>query len=159
MLKFRSLSNENLEKVLALTNSVFPREAKRGWPEMAYRASLATKKSTHFNFLKYYVAYRNSVIIGTAGLYRQWNDPKNVIWLGWFCVNPKARGNGYGRAILEYTIGKAQREGSKIFKLYTSRDPNEAVAQILYEKLGFKITHEENEPGEPYTTIFRERKI
>lgn len=41
-------------------------------------------------------------------------------------------------------------------KLYTSTDPNESVAQVLYEKLGFGVIGEDEGDG-IHKTLYREK--
>lgn len=93
-------------------------------------------------------------IIGVTGWYTKHTDSKNIIWLGWYCVSSSERGKGFGKNILDWTIKQVKEKGYTIMRLYTSTDPNEAVAQKLYEKTGFRLIGEEND-GQ-YKTLFRE---
>jgi GNAT superfamily N-acetyltransferase len=56
------------------------------------------------------------------------------------------RGRGIGRKISEWTISKARDLGYRQLKLYTSTDPNETMAQKLYESVGLKLY--KREPSE-----------
>jgi len=85
---------------------------------------------------------KNDEICGTTGLYTCCKDEEEAIWLSWFCVAPNKRGQGIGKRLIEFSIEKAKEHNKKYFRLYTSNDPNEATAQILYEKYGFVKTRE-----------------
>ncbi|MBF0367616.1 MAG: GNAT family N-acetyltransferase, partial [Oligoflexia bacterium] len=78
-------------------------------------------------------------VVGTSGLYNLKNEEVTTCWLGWFCIDPTIRGHGLGRKLLIETINIAKQQGCLKLKLYTSELPQEAKAQILYEKLGLKI--------------------
>ncbi|MBI2068852.1 MAG: GNAT family N-acetyltransferase [Candidatus Yanofskybacteria bacterium] len=167
MLKFEPLSERNIEEATELAHSVFPEDAKKERkPGDAYRASLEPRKYLDFYkqegynllLLEYYIAREPSdKIAGVTGFYQRDIDPKDIAWLGWYCVDPQFRGKGYGREILEWTIDKAKEKGFTVLKLWTTTDPNEAAAQILYEKLGFTVVREEDSEG--YRTLYREKKL
>jgi len=96
-------------------------------------------------------------VLGTTGLYRYKRDFHQAVWVAWFCVDPKARGRGVGRALIEHTVARARDAGFGLIRLYTSTDPNEAAAQRLYEKNGFMEIGRKK--GLLSTTIFREKKL
>jgi ribosomal protein S18 acetylase RimI-like enzyme len=99
----------------------------------------------------------NNEVLGTTGLYRCTNDANEAVWVAWFCVAPKARGRGIGQALIDHTVTLAQNAGFDRIRLYTSTDSNEAAAQRLYEKNGFKEIGRKQ--GIFTTTIFREKCI
>ena len=78
-------------------------------------------------------------IIATTGLYSYERDAEEAVWLAWFCVAPEERGSGLGSKMLDFSIERARDTGKQYLRLYTSDVPNEAAAQRLYEKKGFKI--------------------
>ena len=47
-------------------------------------------------------------IIGLTGLYNRKEYPEDEVWLGWFCIDPKYRGQGRGRMLLEWTLQRAR---------------------------------------------------
>jgi GNAT superfamily N-acetyltransferase len=96
-------------------------------------------------------------VLGTTGLYQYKRDAQEAVWVGWFCVDPKARGKGIGQKLIEHTICLAVQAGFRRVRLYTSTDPNEEAAQRLYEKNGFKEISRKN--GLFTTKIFREKEI
>ena len=84
-------------------------------------------------------------------------DATEAVWVAWFCVDPKARGRGIGQALIDHTVSRARNAGFNRIRLYTSTDPNEAAAQRLYEKNGFKEIRRKK--GMFTTTIFREKTL
>jgi ribosomal protein S18 acetylase RimI-like enzyme len=94
---------------------------------------------------------------GTTGLYRYNKDADQAVWVAWFCVDPQARGHGVGQALIDHTVARARSAGYNRIRLYTSTDPNEAAAQRLYEKNGFKEVGRMK--GMFATTIFREKRL
>ena len=108
--------------------------------------------------MRYWVAVNeHGEVCGITGLYNESKDDDDTIWLCWFCVDPKYRGQGLGRKLLEFSEEKARSYGKKYLRLYTSDDPSEADAQFLYEGCGFKITKIENYPG--YIIMYREKVL
>lgn len=96
-------------------------------------------------------------VLGTTGLYCYNRDFDEAVWVGWFCVDPRARGRRIGQALIEHTVARARDAGYQLIRLYTSTDPNEAAAQHFYEKNGFVEIGRKK--GLFDTTIFREKKI
>ena len=107
---------------------------------------------------RYWVAVNeNGDIVGTTGLYSENQDCHEALWLSWFCVAPEARGQGIGKQLIEFSIEKARGYNKKYLRLYTSDDPNEAAAQVLYEKYGFKVVGTKKKRR--YTLLYREREL
>lgn len=165
MLTYSPLSQENLKEASNLVYSVFPDDFNsEDSPYEAYRASLDSHEHEDFilkhdiDYMQYFVVKNPSTekIIGVTGWYTQKSDNDDTVWLGWYCLSPLERGKGLGKEILKWTMGKVKEKGYKVMKLYTSTDPNEATAQSLYEKMGFKIIGEELKDGEIYKTLYRE---
>ena len=104
--------------------------------------------------LHYWVAINDQgKVCGIIGLYTTPDTEHEAIWLSWFCVDPTQRGQGIGGKLIEFAIAEARTKGKKMLCLYTSDDPNEAAAQMLYEKYGFKIVKEEKNFS--HTTYYR----
>lgn len=166
MIKVEPLSRENFDEAVRLANSVFNYE--KSLPENAFMASIDDEKFKELKKtgavfgknLEYFVVKNNDgKIIGTTGLYNKEDDAEDVIWLGWYCVDPNFRGQGYGQEILDLTISEARRRGKKYFRLYTSTRPEEKSANLMYEKNGFKLSNDETEPDGDYEIVFREKTL
>lgn len=155
------LTEQLLAKAVHMVNEVFPDDTAAIWnPNKSLLLSLRPQQNTKSDtFVDYWVVLNETEeVIGVTGLYRTERDPSDVVWLGWYCVRADVRRKGLGRALLQWTMETAQNRGFKKMKLYTSTDPNEGAAQILYEKLGFKVVGE-NEGDGIDRTIFREKVL
>lgn len=153
------LTEKYLASTVKMVNKVFPQDADAIWnPEKSLPLSLRPQSELKEDaFVDYWIVLDdNDEIIAVTGMYRLKDDPEDVVWLGWYCIRADQRGKGFGRKLLNWTTEKAKERGFKKMRLYTSTDPNEAVAQILYEKEGFKITGEDEGDG-VHRTLYREK--
>ncbi|MFE1746617.1 GNAT family N-acetyltransferase [Coleofasciculus sp. H7-2] len=98
-------------------------------------------------------------VVETTGLYSSKDDKNEGLWLGWTCVDTAFRGQGIGRKLVDFAIEKAGSEGNKFLRLYTSNHPNQAIAQLLYDKRGFRIIGEEPFKGSRLKKIYREVEL
>ena len=163
----KPLSLSNIEAAVNLVNKVFTRQSML--ERESLRASLSQDKRLYkilfllarVTQLHYWVAVDNNSqkVIGTTGLYCYTYDEAEAYWLAMFCVDPTCRGQGIGRKLLEFSIDKAKAADKKFLRLYTSTDPNEATAQVLYDKYGFRITNEERYWGSQYKKVYRELEL
>lgn len=140
-----ALTKEWLEETIALADKIFPPEFEEEpakdeipaslFPEQ-YREYLA--KTEIKPGLKYWVAADNGKVIGLIGLYNYEFDPDDLVWLGWFLVDPSARKKGIGNRLLLFAIEEAKKRGKKFLKLYSTDDSAELDSHRLYEKYGFR---------------------
>lgn len=159
------LSRENIKEATTLAHEVFPSSVgDKDDPDISYKASLEPERYRSFlerwdlKTLEYWVVREDGALVAGTGLYGRNGEP-DVAWLGWYFVAPAARGKGIGRELLEWSIAEARRRGFKRMKLYTSTDPNEAAAQVLYEKLGFKLVGEDEADENGIKVLYREREL
>jgi GNAT superfamily N-acetyltransferase len=146
-IKIDPLSEKTLTSACKLTLDVFhPNINDKDYPPKWLKASLKPEinKELYLEFdimsLKYWVALdTNNRVFGIIGLYTLSYDEKEAYWLGWYCVDPKSRGKGVGKLLLNFVISKAKKDGKKWLRLYTSNEPNERRANEIYDKLGFKL--------------------
>jgi len=168
MIKAIPLEKKYLIQASHLANTIFPNE--KVSPGEAFEASLDKDKLKTFIklnndhndivTLEYFLALDNKEnILGTSGLYSQKSDEKDSYWLGWYCVDEKYRGKGVGKLLLEIAMSEAKNRGKRFLKLYTSTDPNEAKAQIIYEKNGFFITNQEKIKEGEFEIFFRKKEL
>ncbi len=164
-MKILSADQKHIRQAQALVNRIFK------WQSPLERLSfivIRNPRSLVSRFLRFisaiddtvdfYVALDDSEnVIGTSGLYTCKHDSHEAAWLSWFCVAPEARGKGLGKILLNYTISHAMKRGYSYLRLYTSTDPNEAAAQILYEKYGFRVVRRKKVFH--VTKLFREKKL
>jgi len=150
------LSKETVEQAIALVQRIFAGTSKEDI-RTAFEGGLGNRKAYtkwKISQLKYWVIVEDTVI-ATTGMYELLED-KDAYWAGWMCVDPEFRRRGLGRKLLEFVVDLAKKAGKKYVRLYTSTDPNEAAAQKLYEKRGFKEYKREPEPGTIYERIYRQ---
>jgi len=86
--------------------------------------------------VRYFVATTASGVVGLTGIYTL-TDEAGDAWLGWYGVDERMRGRGYGRALLETTTALARDAGYRTLRLWTTDHPNFAVASRLYEICDF----------------------
>lgn len=157
----------NLSLAIETGKKVFPKDSESiNCPEIPYRWSvypeqIPEEEKKDINFLEYYLAYNHDNLVGITGLYRSPQDPKDTCWMGWFGVVPEFRSNGYGKIIIDFTEKIAFEKGFHIIKLWTTKEPDEAIAQLLFEKMRYEIIDSKKETvlsGE-YEMIIRSKKI
>ena len=161
------LTKDRLEETIIMVNGVFPDDLDAEWsPERSFRTYMKFKEDPKLfatgwlRSLNYWIVLLGNPdeVVAVTGLYRLQDDPNDRIWLGWYCVRADQRGKSLGRELLEWSIDVAKKDGFKKLRLYTTNSDDEARAQELYEKSGFKIVGEEiNQKG--YKTLYREKLL
>lgn len=158
------VTDKTVGKALSLIHRLFPNPTEEESPDLWFKMSLEPEKYSKemrengARDVRYFVAIdkKTNKIISTTGLYHLNEDPSGTVWLGWYCVDPKFQGQGIGREVLQWTIDKARTEGESVLRLYTS--PKESpVAQIVYDKFGFKLTGSEEKNGE--AIVYRQLEL
>ena len=96
-------------------------------------------------------------VCGTTGFYMNKNDEHEAVWLSWFCVDPRQRGQGIGKKLIEFSIDKARELGKDFLRLYTSDHSSEMEAQGLYEKYGLKVFKKKKYGSDTY--LYRELNL
>ena len=154
MISIVPLTEERLSEAIALVTEVFPPEYEFEPADEELAASLDPE--THQDFLsrtgfrptlQYWVALEAAAIIGVVGLNEYKKDPDEIVWLGWFCVNERAKRQGVGTKLLRFVIEEAKMRGKKTFRLYSSTDPDELYSHGFFKKFGFRLIHKEPFPG------------
>jgi ribosomal protein S18 acetylase RimI-like enzyme len=160
------LAPTTLNQAIAVANRVFPHQGLTEKASYAFRLSLISGwlpriilRSVNIIEVSYWVAVEDRRVLGTTGLYGYAQDFYEAYWLGWTCVLPEARESGIGGKLVDHAIAQAQQSDKSFLRLYTSTQPNEAVAQTLYENRGLKIVKEETLFGTPYKKIYRELNL
>jgi GNAT superfamily N-acetyltransferase len=162
-----ALSSETFGEAVALANSVFPESISIPEnPETEYRISLSPDqygteaRQLGLDAQKHWVARKRRNVVGLTGLQHQAGDAPNIAWLGWFCLHPSVRGRNLGKRLLEWTVDTAREEGYTVLRLITTDLESQAKAQVLYEKLGFRIVDPDRQyhtQPSGYKLIYRER--
>lgn len=138
-MKFIDISKDNLLLATKIQMQIFSEE------DCAYLHYLYSFINPEAK--KYFMVYENREIIGITGIYEdEFTQEADTVWVGWYGVLPKYRGQGYGERILMETIELAAKSGYKFIRLYT--ESANVPACRLYDKvMYFKETYcKENIP-------------
>lgn len=162
------LSPKTLGEAISLVNSVFPQQSIFEKASFTFPCSLNKQSffyKTYLNLIgvrdvNYWLAIDDDSqkVVGTTGLY-SYRKEDDAYWLGWTCVASTARGQGIGGKLVDFCIQKARNAGKKFLRLYTSPNPERAIAKILYEKRGFRITGETKIWPNKFKTVYYELKL
>ncbi len=145
-LSLELLTRETLQSAIVLANSVFPqcRDLPES-PEIEYRATIdpttyrEAMTALGLDSQEHWVLKKRQSVVGLTGLQHKTLDEPEVAWLGWFCLDPTQRGQKLGKRFLEWTISTARLKGYTVLRLHTTDLPSQSKAQVLYEKLGFRV--------------------
>jgi len=83
----------------------------------------------------YYVLFLDDKIIGVSGLYYDYEDPKDIMWMDYFAVKPELQKHGYGTKMLENLVSICKKEKARMLCVFTDNDN----ALKFYQKNGFEI--------------------
>jgi putative acetyltransferase len=83
----------------------------------------------------YFVAERDGELLGGAGITPFASEPEEVCVLSKMYLSDRARGHGFGRALLEACLGAARDLGYR--RCYLETMPSMTRARRLYEAAGF----------------------
>lgn len=85
---------------------------------------------------RYFVAVRDQVVLGGAGIYPTEGLPEGTCELVKLYLSPEARGAGLGRFLLEKCLKEAASAGYN--QVYLESMPELGKAVGMYEKFGFE---------------------
>lgn len=142
-MKYELIDKNNLILATRVQLKIFPNE-------IAYACYKKSIEDEHKHY-KYYLVYKENVIIGVTGLYTENNFEDNSIWIGWYGVIDEYRLHGFGKQIFLDTLNMAKEWAEKeprikYIRLYTSSRDNK-IAQIIYRKY-MDICEEYNNPND-----------
>jgi len=103
-------------------------------------------KENEIKDIQYWVAKdkKNSRIIAMTGLYTELEDDEDSCWLGWFCLDKRYRGKGFGKELLNFSIEQAKSLSKRYLHIYTYNSKEYKVAINMYKSYGFKEYHVKN---------------
>ena len=130
--KIRNLNKKDIPECLRIVLETGASSAKKE-AEKVMKYSLAPGiKPLNPN---YYVLVLDNEIIGISGLYYDYEDPKDVMWMDYFAVKPEAQRQGYGTKMLQNLENICKNKKVRMLCVFT--DKKEALK--FYKKNGFKI--------------------
>jgi ribosomal protein S18 acetylase RimI-like enzyme len=146
-LVIRSLTKQDVDAVVALSERSFNSRYISGQVREALttycgtgadKIPLRQQKAT-FIWVSYYVLVRTGKtgeeLLGITGLYHPVWAGEGVYWLGWYGVDSRFQGQGYGILLLKASMVLARAQGGRILCVETS--PGLESALKLYLKMGF----------------------
>ena len=131
------VSKDNLELAIKIQNAIFPNEnGALNLKASADKSHIKEVYGENFRDISNFWICKDEKgdAVGITGIYSYFEYPEDA-WCGWYGVLPKKQGQGYGKKILSWTMGKAKEMGFKNFRLYTDLEENN-VAVELYRKIG-----------------------
>ncbi len=132
ILKIKSLKKEDIKEVLNIAlktgASCNRKEAQK---IMSFSLAPGIKP---FN-PNYYVLTLSGKIIGISGLYYDYEDPDDVMWMDYFAVEPEFQRQGYGTKLLENLVEICKRKKVRMLCVFTD-NPG---ALKFYRINGFKV--------------------
>jgi len=84
----------------------------------------------------YYVLLLDNKIIGVSGLYYDYEDPKDIMWMDYFAVDPKFQKQGYGSIMLENLESICRKKNVRLLCVFTDNEN----ALGFYKKRGFDVS-------------------
>lgn len=94
-LEYKKVDYNNIEIAFNFQKNEWPNDQDKN----SFLEKIGKNDPKNVNFIVYF----NNVPIGITGVYQEDCDNKSL-WLDWFCIDKKFRGNGYGKQILLDTI-------------------------------------------------------
>ncbi|MGE4234175.1 MAG: GNAT family N-acetyltransferase [Bacteriovoracia bacterium] len=83
---------------------------------------------------------RNGAVVGGFGLTPHFI--RSPWWIDWMVIHPNYRGNRIGHAMMKALLATAKKMGADSLTVYTSSAQEEAAANHLYQKFGFRVTRQ-----------------
>jgi GNAT superfamily N-acetyltransferase len=133
----RQAGEEELDEVAALAVEAYAEYAAQmspdAWSAFAHQIGNVRGRATDGEQL---VALRDGRLVGTVTLFLPWKGAQEDSYgVRLLAVPPSERGTGVGRALMEYCIDRARREGKDRVVLTVTQEMESA--RDLYERLGF----------------------
>jgi ribosomal protein S18 acetylase RimI-like enzyme len=83
----------------------------------------------------YYVLVLDNEVIGVSGLYYDYEDPKDILWMDYLAVKPELQRRGYGSKMLENLEKVCRKMKIRMLCVFTYNEE----ALKFYEKNRFKV--------------------
>ena len=93
-----------------------------------------------------FVLLQDDAVIGFVGIFADKTSAIGEIDLN--AVDPDYQGNGGGRFMYDFALGRLKKKGARLVKVGTGADVSHLPARRAYEKAGFKV-------GIPRLTLFK----
>lgn len=124
-LRFEEITKDNIKVAAKLQYEIFPNSSAYS----AYKSKITGERKDLYIG---YIAYVGDVPVGVTGVY-EIPEYSDTVWLSWFGIKKEYRKLGYGKQILDYTIGMVKAMNKKYLRLYTFEIWN-SEAQVFYKR-------------------------
>lgn len=124
-LRFEEIRKDNIKVAAKLQYEIFPNSSAYS----VYKSKITGERKDLYIG---YIAYMEDMPVGVTGIY-EIPEYSDTVWLSWFGIKKKYRKLGYGKQILDYTIGMAKTLNKKYLRLYTFEIWN-SEAQVFYKR-------------------------
>ena len=86
----------------------------------------------------YYVLTLDGRLVGISGLYYDYEDPKDIMWMDYFAVDPKFQRQGFGTKMLENLENICKKKKIRMLCVFTDKQG----ALKFYKNNGFEVCGE-----------------
>jgi N-acetylglutamate synthase-like GNAT family acetyltransferase len=132
MIKIRSLNKKDISVCLKIVLETGASSSKNEAKKVMEFSLAPGIKPLNPN---YYVLELDERVIGVSGLYYDYEDPKDTMWMDYFAVSPKFQRQGYGTAMLVNLESMCKKKKVRRLCVFT----NKQRALKFYKKNGFKV--------------------
>lgn len=97
-------------------------------------------KQNEIKEMQYWIARDKKTlqVIALTGLYIEEEDDEDSCWLGWFCLDERYRGKGFGKELFNFSIEQVKRISKRYLHIYTYNSKKYKPAIHMYKSYGFK---------------------
>jgi len=132
MFKIRKLERKDIPQALKI---VLETGASCSKKEAQKIMELSLEPGIKFLNPDYFVLSLENKIIGVFGLYYDYEDPKDVMWMDYFAVKPEFQRHGYGTKMLESLENICRKKKVRMLCVFTDNDN----ALEFYKNHGFVV--------------------
>ena len=117
---------------------------------------LSLKKSISFLNPNYYILELNQSIIGVSGLYYDYEDPKDILWMDYLAISKKFQRQGFGTILLNNLIAICKKKAVRMLCVFA--ETNQAIS--FYKNNGFAVVGKiENYYGKGKPRVWLSKKV
>lgn len=135
-IKLQEMEKKDIESVVNMISRAM-NENEGKWAEETIDFHFFCEKHNKNDGRSYYVAKKDNKIIGVCGLHRYIWGSEDIVWLGWFAVDPKSQRKGIGCMMMENLCELASKRGYRKMFIETYSNDDFLKGRNFYEKVGF----------------------
>ena len=131
-LKIRNLNQKDISACLKIALET---EASSNKKEAKKVMELSLAPGIHPLNPNYYVLELDGKIIGVSGLYYDYEDPRDIMWMDYFAIKPEFQRHHYGTKMLENLEDICKKRKARMLCVFTDK----SGALEFYKTNGFEI--------------------